>query len=384
MQSIHPSEAAQIITNSATWAIGGLGITNPAGQSSDFTWWAVIWLFAGSSLLCVMTYAFLHHYELTREKIQNDRRFTIMRERNTIAAFRFPSWLRTCANWLFKVGLPVLAYSAISAQRKAFVAAGILLSLSFFFVNFHLLLKWVVHPKSVFHRKHVFYKKDPTFIRIRLLFELLRRFIYFAIALTFISYGTHRLYVAAFEVRTNTVPLILLHLQTNLAGLTSLGSTSVTPVSTLAIALEVSRTIFAYVLLLLFVNIIATGISTERKSPRIILRANDNPTFVTLPRNAVADASKQLTNENALNIVEDVIEANLGIRRSDIKETSDLVKDLRIESLDLVELQLQLEAVFETEINLDESRTLHTVGDLVQFFMQKATKADTQGTKCQV
>jgi len=72
--------------------------------------------------------------------------------------------------------------------------------------------------------------------------------------------------------------------------------------------------------------------------------------------------SESLFNEVAKNISE-VAEIPIG----DIKEDSNLLKDLELESLDIVSLVSILEKTYNIEILDKDIKTLITVGDVVKY-----------------
>lgn len=59
--------------------------------------------------------------------------------------------------------------------------------------------------------------------------------------------------------------------------------------------------------------------------------------------------------------------AQLGIAEEEIKPESRLVEDLMADSLDIVELIMDLEAEYGVQIPDDELPNIRTVGDIVQY-----------------
>src|SRR5262249_29187540 len=138
-------------------------------------------------------------------------------------------WQRIVGDMFCRIGFVVILYFFASIQYPGLVWTALALSFSFFVFNLFLLLREILHPRSLFNRRYLYYHKSPGFIRARLIFEVARRFLYFVLSFTFMSYTIHRLSGngAAFSVSQVNVSLFLQHLQSNLNGMTSLGSNSV-------------------------------------------------------------------------------------------------------------------------------------------------------------
>lgn len=60
-----------------------------------------------------------------------------------------------------------------------------------------------------------------------------------------------------------------------------------------------------------------------------------------------------------------------GISEENIKEDSRLVEDLMADSLDIVELIMDLESEYGVQIPDDELPNIRTVGDIVRFIEKK-------------
>ncbi len=65
--------------------------------------------------------------------------------------------------------------------------------------------------------------------------------------------------------------------------------------------------------------------------------------------------------------VKNMIIETLSFDGEDITESSDFAKDLKVDSLDLVELTMSIEEKFSIKIPDEELPNLHTVGDLVNY-----------------
>jgi acyl carrier protein len=65
--------------------------------------------------------------------------------------------------------------------------------------------------------------------------------------------------------------------------------------------------------------------------------------------------------------VKAIIAENLGVSEDEIKATSSFIEDLGADSLDIVELVMQMEEEFEVEIPDEEAENIKTVQDAVNF-----------------
>ena len=65
--------------------------------------------------------------------------------------------------------------------------------------------------------------------------------------------------------------------------------------------------------------------------------------------------------------VKAIIAENLGVNEDEIKITSSFIDDLGADSLDIVELVMQMEEEFEVEIPDEEAENIKTVQDAVNY-----------------
>ncbi len=63
----------------------------------------------------------------------------------------------------------------------------------------------------------------------------------------------------------------------------------------------------------------------------------------------------------------DLIAETLGVDKKKLNEKTNLVKDLEIESLDLVDLVAAFEEKFDIEIADKDIKNLQTVGDIIKY-----------------
>jgi len=65
--------------------------------------------------------------------------------------------------------------------------------------------------------------------------------------------------------------------------------------------------------------------------------------------------------------VKSIIAENLGVAENEIKNTSSFIEDLGADSLDIVELVMQMEEEFEVEIPDEEAENIKTVQNAIDY-----------------
>lgn len=68
--------------------------------------------------------------------------------------------------------------------------------------------------------------------------------------------------------------------------------------------------------------------------------------------------------------VVNIISEQMGVDKSQITRETNFVNDLNADSLDTVELVMELEDEFETSIPDEDAEKIQTVGQAVEFIMQ--------------
>lgn len=351
-----------------------------AGKASDFELWGFVGLALAAFSLCTLNFFFLRRHEISRQQMDSDRRYEIHRQHRSVAAYRFPCWVRIVGNLVCKIGFIILVYGLVSAQSKQGVWIGLMATFGFIGFNVQCVLREVLHPRSVLHRRYLFYRADPTFIRTRLFFDMIRRFVYFIIGFAFLSYTLHRLtgneYM--FSTHQENVSLFLQHLESALSGMTSLGSDPLTYVNNLGFAFHVSRTLSAVILMATFANLMISGMSssgspTEAQVPMQFRRQQPSSSTEQDIEDEPSDGLN--TKDDVAALISLAIEAQLEIPANQIKLECDLIRDLGADSLEVIELQLILEQAFECEAiqpSIIANKT--KVGELVDLFWELTQK----------
>jgi acyl carrier protein len=71
--------------------------------------------------------------------------------------------------------------------------------------------------------------------------------------------------------------------------------------------------------------------------------------------------------------VQGVVAEQLGVEQEKVTREAEFVQDLNADSLDLVELIMQLEEEFGIEISDDEATSIVSVGDAIDFIQEHST-----------
>jgi len=70
-------------------------------------------------------------------------------------------------------------------------------------------------------------------------------------------------------------------------------------------------------------------------------------------------------------IVKDIMQYKLGLEESQLQDSAHLQDDLGVDSLDIVELQLEIENKFEIKITDEEAEKMTTVGSIILCIQRK-------------
>jgi acyl carrier protein len=82
----------------------------------------------------------------------------------------------------------------------------------------------------------------------------------------------------------------------------------------------------------------------------------------------------QLTKTSARDItfiVNDIIMYKLGLELYQLQDSAHLQEDLGIDSLDIIELKMEIENKFDIKISEEEAEKMHTVGSIIRFVQEK-------------
>ena len=83
-----------------------------------------------------------------------------------------------------------------------------------------------------------------------------------------------------------------------------------------------------------------------------------------------------MNSQNVEERVLNVISEQLGFNKEDLTRESDFIKDLGSDSLDLVELVMELEEEFGITIPEEEADKVRTVGDVIDHIKAALNSAD--------
>jgi len=93
------------------------------------------------------------------------------------------------------------------------------------------------------------------------------------------------------------------------------------------------------------------------------------------PRGPAAETEVQVDRQEVLEKVRAALSEVLELLPEDVREDSLFREDLDADSLDLVELLLQMEREYGFKVSDEEAAEIRTVGDAVDLIMAKAGKA---------
>lgn len=77
-----------------------------------------------------------------------------------------------------------------------------------------------------------------------------------------------------------------------------------------------------------------------------------------------------MSNEEIFNKLKGIIVEQLGVSEENVKEDATFVDDLEADSLDIVELIMNVEEQFNMEIPDEEAEKIVTVGDVVKYIKE--------------
>lgn len=329
-------------------------------------------------ILCISNFLFLRKHKFTREQIESNRKLHIHFARKTIAEFKIPPFIRVISEFASKLGTVAIIYMLLTYSFVGVVALGIFISIALLILQLIKIIRLLLHPKSLLQRKYLLFKKNPTFIRQRLCFELLRRFLNISLFFAFISYGLFRICPECINIDGNvtaSIHNILLHFQSAVSGLTSLGRDPFIFYGDLGSSYIIIRSLTGYLILMSFVGIVLNGMSTES----IETVFNNNTKYFKNQINGDGRFVEKITTEAIRKVdVETIIlleiEEKLAVDSKDIKLESDVINDLGADSLDVIELQSDFEEIFGTgPINDSDIENARKVKDIIELFYNKCT-----------
>ena len=77
-----------------------------------------------------------------------------------------------------------------------------------------------------------------------------------------------------------------------------------------------------------------------------------------------------MSNEEILEKLKEIIVERLGVEEELVTEKATFVDDLSADSLDIVELIMEIEEVFDLEIADNEAEKIVTVGDVINYIKE--------------
>ena len=264
-----------------------------------------------------------------------------------------------------KMGVVAGLYCLSSAKPDILVSAGLLLCLGFLIVIIRKIVKELMNHRSTFNRKYLFFRKDPTFIRVRLSLEVMRRFLYILLAFSFAGYGLHRLTgngIAFYAAPTDT-SLFLLHLQSTIHCMTSLADSAISYQGNLGVGFQIVTCLFAFLIITPFVAILLEGFASAKRI--------ENRDRTWSSETALRLQESGINTKNDLEAwLELQVEKQLENHGVNVTSTTDIMADLGADSLDMQEIRVALEEFLEVDVADSELGSKVKVGEIVEVFWQ--------------
>jgi len=76
-----------------------------------------------------------------------------------------------------------------------------------------------------------------------------------------------------------------------------------------------------------------------------------------------------------LNKIKEVVAEQLGVDVAELTEATSLKNDLNADSLDLFQIIMSLEEEFGIEIPTEDTESIHTIGDIVNYLNKRSEEA---------
>lgn len=76
-----------------------------------------------------------------------------------------------------------------------------------------------------------------------------------------------------------------------------------------------------------------------------------------------------MASEELVQKVKDLIAESLGVNRNEVVTSASFIEDLNADSLDIVELVMQIEKEFDIEIPDDEAESIRTVQNAIDYIV---------------
>jgi acyl carrier protein len=337
-----------------------------AAIGSDFQWKILAWLGGITAFVSILHFYFLRLYEVLPQELKARRLIRLLDKQYFYAALRLRKWQQDLCQLSIKLGVVASLYCLTSAKPVWAVWLGLVVCLVFFCIVLRNTINALLNPRSTFNRKYLFYRKDPTFIRVRLSLEIVRHFIYILLAFTFASYGLHRLNGngSMFQVDDSRISLFLTHLQSTVHSMTSLGNDTLACTSDGGVLFRVFTSLFAFIIVAPFIAILVSGFASAKR-----IEKNQRSRLTMAPlRLTEFGINNKLDLEAWLELE---IEKQLEIHGRQINSNSNLMSDLGADSLDMLSIRVAAEEFLEIELEDSQLRSKLTVAQIADVFWQQ-------------
>jgi acyl carrier protein len=255
-------------------------------------------------------------------------------------------------------------YGLASAKNSSLVWSAAVLACLFLGLTVRTVVHEIIHPRSTFNRRYLLFETNPRFIRIRSIFELFRRTLYFVTGFAFASYAFHRLYPDAFSILEPQVPLFVVHFESAIS-MTCPATDPISYATLLGSIFHIVRNICCFSIIILFVNLITSSFSMSDFKNFRRRKANLNS-----GRIAIGIESKQ----DLEDLVKDIAQHCFEGAEKKIALDSNLTTQLHADQMEIAELQFRVEEALECKLSpkdFDSAKTIRELTDLLWAYIQK-------------
>ena len=356
-----------IIYNLPDHATVPLSPIRSAGHASDYEASIAAVLTLVSLALWFINYQMLRSHLLTKQQLESNRSYKLYEQNRLKKKIVIQPWKRDLLDFGVKTFSAAGLYWLASSKNTVLVWSAAAIALSFLLLLVKIVLHEILHPDSTFNRRYLLFQKNPRFIRMRSLFEILRKTLYFVTAFAFISYSFHRLYPGAFSISGSRVSLFQLHFDSAMS-MTCPATDPISYTTDLGSAFHIARCVCCFSIIFLFANLLLSSFS--------LADFKNLKQRKTLLNSAPVEKDVQ-TKKDLEELVESIAAYCIDGAEKRISLDVNLTKHLHADLMEIAELQRLLELVLERSLSEEESEkfrsasTMREIIDLWWLHIQK-------------
>jgi hypothetical protein len=309
----------------------------------------------------------LRSHLLTKQQLETNRTYELFAQKRLAGTIVIRPWFRDILDFAVKTFSAAGLYWLASSKNAVLVWSAAAVSLLFLIFMVRNVLHEILHPDSTFNRRYLLFETNPRFIRMRSLFEIVRKTVYFVTAFAFISYTFHRLYPGAFSISGSRVSLFQLHFESAMS-MTCPATDPISYPTDLGSAFHIARCICCFSIIFLFATLLMSSFSLvdfkNLKRRKMLLNSG------------AVEAGVQ-TKQDLEELVEDIAQYCIDGAGNRISLDVNLTQRLHADPMEIAELQRLLELVLERRLSEEESerfgsaKTMREIIDLWWLHIQK-------------